>query len=151
MNTSTVAHTVYIQYTVDYVVGADLVGAKPLTTYFYDTTGCNAGSSYTVPGGGGAGSIHSKSISYTAPKNRTRVLTTGHLHDGGIDTFLTQNGTEICRNTASYSMDMLHSISVCETPVAVTAGMTIGLTSRYSNEFTVSGAMGISVSYVWES
>ncbi|HEX5616618.1 MAG TPA: Ig-like domain repeat protein, partial [Acidimicrobiia bacterium] len=150
MNMSTATHTVYIEYEIDYVTGADLAAAKPLTSYFYDVDNCWGDSEYNVPGGGGVGSIHSKSISYTAPRNGVRLFTGGHLHDGGIDLILTQNGTEVCRPTAVYMDGMLHEITYCTTPTNVTAGTAIQLTARYSNENAIAGAMGISISYVWE-
>ena len=121
-----------------------------MTSYFYDVDNCWGDSEYNVPGTGGPGSIHTKSISYTAPRNGTRLYTGGHLHDGGIDLVLQQNGVEVCRPTAMYMDGMLHSISYCDTPVAVTAGTAIQLTARYSNEEPIIGAMGIAISYVWE-
>jgi hypothetical protein len=150
MNMSTATHTVYIQYVIDYVTGAELAARKPLTSYFYDVDNCWGDSAYNVPGGGGPGSIHTKSITYTAPRNGTRLYTGGHLHQGGIDLILEQNGTEVCRPTAIYMDGMLDAITYCDTPVSVTAGTTIRLTSRYSNEAPLTAVMGISVSYVWE-
>lgn len=150
MNMSATTHTVYIEYQVDYVTGADLAAAKPVTSYFYDVDGCWGDSEWNVPGGGGPGSVYSKSISYTAPRSGTRVFTGGHLHDGGIDTILTQNGSEVCRNEAMYDMGMLMSIGYCDAPVAVSAGTNVTLTARYDNENPITGAMGISLSYVWE-
>jgi len=150
MNMSTETHTVYIQYEIDYVTGADLAAMRPLTSYFYDVDGCWGDSAYNVPGGGGPGSVYTKAITYTAPRNGTRVFTGGHLHDGGIDLILEQNGVEVCRPTAIYMDGMLDAITYCDTPVSVAAGTTIRLTSRYSNEFPLTAVMGISLSYVWE-
>jgi hypothetical protein len=150
MNMSTETHTVYIEYEIDYVTGTALTARKPLTSYFYDVDDCWGDSAYNVPGGGGPGSIHTRSITYTAPRNGTRVYTGGHLHQGGIDLILQQNGTEVCRPTAIYMDGMLDAITYCDTPVSVTAGSTIQLTSRYSNEVPLTAVMGISLSYVWE-
>ena len=150
MNMSTETHTVYIEYEIDYVTGTALTARKPLTSYFYDVDDCWGDSAYDVPGGGGPGSIHTRSITYTAPRNGTRVYTGGHLHQGGIDLILQQNGTEVCRPTAIYMDGMLDAITYCDTPVSVTAGTTIRLTSRYSNEVPLTAVMGISLSYVWE-
>lgn len=150
MNMSMATHTVYIEYEIDYVTGADLDAARPLTSYFYDVDGCWGDSEFNVPGGGGPGSVYTKSLGYTAPRSGTRVFTGGHLHDGGIDTFLTQNGTEVCRNEAMYEMGELMSIGYCDAPVPVSAGSSVTLTARYDNENPIVGAMGISLSYVWE-
>jgi hypothetical protein len=150
MNMSSVSHTVYLQYEIDYISGADLSAAKPLRSYFYDVDDCWGDSEFNVPGGGGVGSVFSKSITYTAPRNGTRLYTGGHLHDGGIDLILQQNGSEVCRPTAVYMDGMLEEITYCDTPTAVAAGTTIGLTARYSNESPIAGAMGIALSYVWE-
>jgi hypothetical protein len=152
MNMSTTARTVYIQYKIDYITGTDLTNAKPLTSYYYDVDNCWGDSAYEVPGGGGSGSIHTKSISYTAPRSGVRMYSGGHLHAGGIDVYLTQNGNEICRPTAIYDgFGVITQITTCNTPVNVTAGMNIGLTARYSNENNIPAAMGISVSYVWDT
>ncbi len=150
MNTSTATHTVYIEYEIDYVTGADLAAAKPLRSYFYDVDNCWGDSEFNVPGTGGPGSVYSKTINYTAARNGVRLFTGGHLHDGGIDLILKDGGVEACRPTAMYEMDMLHQITYCTTPSAVSAGDSVQLTARYSNEQPITGAMGISVSYVWE-
>ncbi len=55
------------------------------------------------------------------------------------------SGTRAVNPPVSLSTNSATSVTV-----AVTAGMTIGLTSRYSNAAMITGAMGISLSYVWQ-
>ncbi len=149
MNRSATAQTLYITYEVDYIT--DLTNARPVSTYFYDVDGCWGDSEFDVPGGGGPGSIFTKSATYTAPRAGTRVFTGGHVHPGGQDITLSQNGNAVCTSTANYMPNgMLHSITPCSGETPVTAGMNLNVTGRYDNENAQLGQMGIMLSYVWE-
>ncbi|MDQ1467026.1 MAG: hypothetical protein QOH10_1441, partial [Actinomycetota bacterium] len=153
MNMSAKARTVYIKYEIDYVASTSPAAARPVTPYWHDVTGPCTNSEFSVPGTGGAGSVYSKSRTYTAPKNGTRVGTGGHLHDGGIDITMTRtaSGEIVCTNTAIYPMPgMLHEITACPDPSSVTAGEQFTTTARYDNSAPLSGVMGIQLSYVWE-
>lgn len=153
MNMTAASKTVYIQYTIDYVPLTSNLAAKGVTSYWYDAAGCWGNSEYTVPGGGGAGSIHTKlSPVYTAPRAGVRVAMGGHLHAGGIDISLTRvaSGQVVCTNVASYEAGMLHRMSPCPSMSMISAGEQFRTSARYSNEQPVPGAMGIQVSYVWE-
>ncbi|MBK5288786.1 MAG: hypothetical protein JJE46_09990 [Acidimicrobiia bacterium] len=148
MNQSSSAQTLYLRYEIDYIT--DFTNAKPVTSYFYDVDGCWGDSEFTVPGGGGPGSIFEKTKTYTAPASGIRVFTGGHVHPGGIDISLAQNATIVCTATGMYMMGMLHSISTCPDPTPVTAGDTIAIRGRYDNENQILGMMGIMLSYVWQ-
>ena len=150
MNMSTESHTVYIEYEIDYVTGADLAAMRPLTSYFYDVDDCWGDSAYNVPGGGGPGSVHTKAITYTAPRNGTRVYTgwppprrgyrphPGAERRGGVSAHGDVHGRHARRHHL-----LRHS---CER-----GGRDDDTTDvEASNEFPLTAVMGISLSYVWE-
>ena len=153
MNMSSQARTVYIKYTIDYVAAGNPAAARAVTPYWYDVTGPCTNSEFNVPGTGGTGSVYTKSRTFTAPKNGTRVLVGGHLHDGAIDITMkrTASGQVVCTNTAVYPMvGMLHQITACPDPTTVTAGEQFTTSARYDNSSPLSAVMGIQLSYVWE-
>ena len=153
MNMSTSSKTVYIEYEVDYVTGSDLNSTADVQSYFYDVDNCWGDSQFVVPGNGGAGSVFSKSITYTAPRAGTRVFTGGHLHDGGIDitTKRTASNQVVCNAVATNdSMGMLATISTCPTSSSVAANEQFTVTARYENDTAIPDAMGIQLTYVYE-
>jgi hypothetical protein len=152
MNETASQKTVYIEYTLDYQPGANATNSRPVDALFQDVTGCG-GSTYDVPGDGGPGSVHSKSRSWTAPRDGMVVFAAGHLHDGGIDITLkdsTANKT-LCVGTATYHEDPHHlaSINACGLHEKVVAGHSYTVTSRYDNSQPWDDVMGIYLTYVW--
>lgn len=148
----TPAKTVYIEYTLDYQPGANATNSRPLDVYFQDITGCG-GSTYDVPGNGGPGSVHTKSRSWTAPRDGIAVFAGGHLHEGGIDITLkdaTANQTA-CTGTATYHENPRHlaTINPCHLHHKVTAGRSYSVTARYDNSQPLANVMGIYLTYVW--
>jgi hypothetical protein len=153
MNMSPTPRTAYIKYEIDHVAHNSPEAARGVTAYWHDVTGPCTTSEYDVPGGGGPGSVHTKSWTYTAPKDGIRVYTGGHLHNGGIDLTMRRTATNevVCTNTAMYPMPgMLHEITACDDHTPVSAGEQFTTTARYDNSAPVAGAMGIQLSYVWE-
>ncbi len=148
MNMSNSSKTYYIEYEIDYVT--NLTNKRPVKSYYYDVDNCWGDSEFNVPGTGGPGSVFTKQINYTAPRNGTRVATGGHFHEGGIDVALKQGATTVCLATPTYVEGMLHAISACSGEVSVVAGQNLNVTVRYENDEPIAGAMGIMVSYVWE-
>ncbi len=148
MNMSPSAKTYYIEYEIDYIT--DLTGTRPVKSYYYDVDNCWGDSEFNVPGTGGPGSIYTKQLNYTAPRDGTRVATGGHFHEGGIDVALKQGATTVCTAVPTYVEGMLHAISACAGEVPVFAGQNLNITVRYQNSAPIVGAMGIMVSYVWE-
>ena len=160
---STPVDDVYIQYTVKYEPITTPNTFKFTTPYFLDVTGCweNSQSIYDVPGGGGAGSEHVASATYTAPRDGVAVFAGGHIHAGGLDISATRNATgeDYCTATASYApgghpnhprLGQLQKISSCLLHSEVAAGETFTLRSRYDNEYAVKKAMGIMLVHVYE-
>ena len=154
MNMSNQARTVSIKWSVGYVPYSSPLAARNVTPYWYDVTGPCTNSEFAVPGGGGSGSVYTKSRTFTAPRAGIRVGVGGHLHDGGIDIAMTRtaNSQVICDNVAAYPMPgMLHSISYCNNETPVAAGEQFTTTARYDNSTAIPAAMGIQVNYVWDT
>jgi hypothetical protein len=152
MNETPATRTVYIEYTLDYQPGATAINSRPLDVYFQDVTGCG-NSTYDVPGGGGPGSVHTMSRSWTAPYDGIAVFSGGHLHDGGIDITL-KDATEdngACVGTASYHENPRHlaTINPCILHNRVEAGHRYSVTARYDNSQPWQDVMGINLTYVW--
>jgi hypothetical protein len=152
MNETSSTKKVYIQYTLGYQPGANATNSRPLDSYFMDVTGCG-GSTYDVPGDGGPGSIHTRSRTWTAPRDGIAVFSGGHLHEGGIDISLrdtTANGVA-CTGTASYHENPRHlaSINPCVMHEKVIGGHNYTVTARYDNSQPWQDVMGIMLTYVW--
>jgi hypothetical protein len=148
----TPAKTVYIQYTLSYQPGANATNSRPVQPLFVDITGCG-NSTYDVPGGGGPGSIHTKSRTWRAPQNGMAVFSAGHLHDGGIDITLrdSTSNTLFCKGVATYHENPHHlaTINGCTGHEKVNAGHDFTVTARYDNSKPYADVMGIMLSYVW--
>lgn len=152
MNESSTTRTVYIQYKLGFQPGATATNSRPVMPLFQDVTGCG-GSTYDVPGTGGAGSVHVKQRSWTAPRDGMLVFSGGHLHDGGIDITLSDAtaGTTICKGTATYHENPRHlaSINGCLLHERVVDGHSYRVTSRYDNARPYENVMGIMLTYAW--
>ena len=152
---------VRIEYTIAYETYTDPSEFRGTTPYFLDVTGCNQGSVYDVPGGGGPNSVHVASRTYTTPADGISVFTGGHIHAGGIEASLTRDATgeDYCTATASYlamthhpyhpNLGTLDRISHCVTHSEVNAGEKFTLRSTYDNEIFVGKAMGIMLTHIW--
>jgi hypothetical protein len=144
--------TVYIEYTLDYQPGANATNSRPLDVYFQDITGCG-NSTYDIPGNGGPGSVHTRSASWTVPRDGLAVWTGGHLHEGGIDITLadTTSGATFCTGTATYHENPRHlsAINPCLLHDRITAGDSLRVTARYENSEPLQDVMGIMLTYVW--
>lgn len=152
MNTSDVERQVSIQYTIGWTEPS--AEDRDVDLLFLDVTGCWGTSEYTVPGGGGVGSVHEASRDYTMTRDGEMVVGGGHLHRHGIDVALHGPDGEVCRSTATYGggLDPHHGdmqISPCgRMDEQFAAGDQYRLTARYDNEHQVLGAMGIMGVYV---
>ena len=148
----TPAKKVYIEYTLGYQPGATSTNSRPVEPLFQDITGCG-GSTYDVPGDGGPGSIHTKSRTWTAPRDGMAVFAGGHLHEGGIDITLkdaTSNQLS-CTGTATYHENPRHlsTINPCFLHNKVVSGYNYSVTARYDNSQPWDDVMGIYMTYVW--
>jgi hypothetical protein len=153
MNETAQPLQVYIQYKVGYQPGATTANTRGVTPFFLDVTGCG-GSTYDIPGNGGAGSLHTATRTWTAPWNGIVVGMGGHLHGGGVDITLRDNAAaKECHMLAHY--DHAHpghspgTIDSCLAHNRVTQGSTFTLTSRYDNSQPIQDVMGIVMAYAW--
>ena len=154
MNMSEAPQQVYIQYKIGYQPGATTQNTRPVTPFFLDVTGCNAGSEYNVPGNGGPGSVHTATRTWTTPWDGYLVGAGGHLHAGGIDVTIRNDTTSAsCTMNARYdeetAMDFPSSITACPVHERFLAGQTVRVTSRYDNSEPRDGVMGIVLAYAW--
>ena len=152
MNTSDVPRDVSIQYTIGWTEPSEEL--RDVDLHFFDVTGCWGTSEFTVPGGGGPGSVHEESNDYTMERDGEMVVGGGHLHRHGIDVTLDGPDGEVCRSVAAYGggLDPHHGdmdVSACG-PMDETfeIGDQYRLTARYDNEHEVAGAMGIMGVYI---
>jgi hypothetical protein len=152
MNETDQTKTVYIEYELGYQPGANASNTRPVDAYFQDVTGCG-GSTYDIPGDGGPGSVHTRSRSWTAPRDGIALFSGGHLHDGGIDISLKDatTGTEFCKGIVSYHENPHHlaSINGCLLHHKVEGGHPFTVTARYKNSEPYADVMGIMLTYVW--
>ena len=152
MNTSDVPRDVSIQYTIGWTAPTE--ETRDVDLHFFDVTGCWGTSEFTVPGGGGPGSVHEETNDYTMTRDGEMVVGGGHLHRHGIDVTLSGPDGEVCRSTATYGggLDPHHGemdVSACgPMDEAFVAGDEYRLTARYDDEHEVAGAMGIMGVYV---
>ena len=152
MNTSDVAREVSIQYTIGWTAPGD--DLRDVDLHFFDVTGCWGTSEFTVPGGGGPGSVHEESNEYSMTRSGEMVVGGGHLHRHGIDVTLDGPDGEVCRSVATYGggVDPHHGhleVSPCGVmDEQFEPGDRYRLTARYDNEHEVAGAMGIMGVYV---
>lgn len=158
--TSTPANGVYIEYKIEYATYTNPSQFRGTTPYFLDVTGCGAGSIYDVPGGG-PGTVHTATRTYTAPADGIAVFAGGHIHTGGIDATLTRDATgeDYCTATAQYTPTTHHPyhqnhgtldrISSCLIHSGMNAGETFTLRANYDSEFPLTKTMGIMLTHVW--
>lgn len=154
MNMSTTDTQVYVQYRIGYRPGATAANMTPVTPYYVDVAQC--GSSFDVPGGGGPGSVFTKTRPLTLPFDATIVSGVGHLHDGGIDVSVTNQatGATLCTSTAAYGPmgpggePMITAMSGCPPLQAVGSGDVLQVSARYDNSQSRSNVMGVLFAYV---
>lgn len=148
----TPAKTFYIQYTLTYQPGATATNSRGVMPLFQDVTGCG-NSEFDVPGGGGPGSVYTKSRDWTAPREGMAVFTGGHLHMGGRDITLSDatTGQVLCTGTAKYHDRPRHlsSINPCLLHERVRTGHKYRVSARYDNAAPLDDVMGIMLTYVW--
>jgi plastocyanin len=87
MNHHPVEDKVYIEYKITYEAEQQLA---PAYMVWLDIKNCLSDPVFDVPGGAGAGSTYSRSMTWTAPQSGRLVAGGGHLHGGGKSTVLSQ-------------------------------------------------------------
>ena len=159
MNWATTAQDVRLQITYTYATGGDSTALKPLTPVWLGHNNCG-NSEYEVPNG--ESDTH---LDWTSTVTGNIIRTSGHVHDHGIGTQLTNEslgGALICESLASYGgpgyespdgRKHVSAMGICSgDPLAtVNRGQVLRLHSLYNVPAThhpVHDAMGIMTSYV---
>jgi hypothetical protein len=91
MNHRNARDTVYVQYTVRYVVDEPLVAVKPV---WLDVRNCRSDPIFSVPGTGAMFSTFAQDSEFVLPESGHLVAGGAHLHGGGLRLELTN---ETCR------------------------------------------------------
>jgi plastocyanin len=165
MSHSIQPHDVYVKYTVRVVIGEQ---KKPVVPYWIRANGCETiQPSYTVPGGGGPGSVYRRTWTWKVPMTGHIVAAGGHLH-GGAETM--QLDEPDCAGRKLFDTDPLYGdpndtvyrirpilhepgpISTryyLSTPgVSVVKGQKLTLLSDYDNEYARPRVMAIMHVYI---
>jgi plastocyanin len=154
----------YIEYTVVVDTAPGLTPVRPL---WFDVVGCRQGSLYDVPGGGGRGSIHSKSITWKAPESGRLVAGGAHLHGGATNMVVNEPGCDSRWLFASPTLygnpdhpyyqvrPVLHEPGPIssgwfesEKGIPITKGERLRITSKYDNSRPHMAVMGIMHAYL---
>ena len=91
MNHRSEADSAFVQYKVTY----DTEPRTPVTPYWLDVKNCLADPVYSVPGGGKAGSTHTRSKRWTVPASGRLVAGLGHVHGGAKNLTLNRGRCEL--------------------------------------------------------
>ena len=151
--------TGYVRYTVQYVVGEQLIPIRPVWLDVRNCTGPDP--SFDVPGTGGRFSVYTRTMSWTSPDSGFLVSGGGHLHGGGIrvelrnvtcgeDLFTSQPtwGGPVPRPVL-HEPGPTHMSQFTSAPgIPVAAGQTLRLRAIYDNGAPHTRAMGIMLVYM---
>jgi plastocyanin len=154
----------FIQWTVTYDTSPDLTAVQP---YWLDVRNCQADPIYSVPGGGGPGSVYRQTYQMRMPQSGRIVAGGGHVHGGGLDLTISEpdcSNRTIARLVPAWGepdhpfyhvYPVLHepgpiamSAFASATGVPVVKGQRILLTSEYDDSRLHDRVMGISMIYV---
>lgn len=163
MSHSPVGRKIYLEYRMQVTTRRRV----PVTPYWVRVTNCRNEPSYSVPGGGGPGSVHLQSRPWRMPADGYIVAGGAHLHGGALDISLRQPG---CRGRRLMGSDpaygtpdhisynvkpLLHEPGPINTAwylsrrgVAVRKGDVLRATAAYDGEHAHPGVMGVWHIYV---
>ena len=155
--------TAYVRYTVTYETSP----VKPVHPVWLDVANCRADPVYDVPGGGAAGSTHTRTADWVAPWSGRIVGGAGHVHGGAKELRLTQptcGDRGVARSRPTWGgpehpfynvRPVLHEPGPVNmtgfsspTGVPVRAGETLRLHSLYDAERPHTRVMGIMVVFM---
>jgi hypothetical protein len=129
-------------------------GIKPVTPVWMDENNCS-NSTYAIPAG-----PTNKVWTWTSTITGRVVTAGGHVHDGGIDTTLTDqtSGQGICTSRAGYGtkpayMGSIESMTTCshDRIGTVRAGDVLALDTSYNSPTPKTDVMGIMIAYVYQT
>jgi plastocyanin len=141
---------VYVQYTVTVDTSRSLT---PVHAFWLRANGCQATTSFPIPGGGGPGSTSLSRFEWRVPYNGRIVAAGGHLHGGAKDMWLSQprcGDRRLLDTRPYYGMldDLMYRVRPIlhepgpmdtryfesATGIPIRAGETIALNAAYDNE-----------------
>jgi hypothetical protein len=158
MNHRSVRDTVYVQYTVRYVVGEPMVSVKPI---WLDVRNCHSDPIFSVPGTGPMFSTYAQEAEFVMPESGRLVAGGAHLHGGGLRLELTN---ETCR-TGMFTSEPTWGLPVIKpvmhengpkhmttftsaAGVPVSKGDRLRLNAVYENSLPHTRVMGIMLVYL---
>jgi len=141
----------------------------PVTPYWVRVTNCRNEPSWSVPGGGGPGSIQLKTHEWNVPADGLIVAGGAHLHGGAHNITLRQprcRGRRLMGSDPSYGMpdDVMYKVRpflhepgpmntawfTSRSGIAIHRGDVLRATAAYDNEHPHMGVMGVWHIYVAE-
>jgi hypothetical protein len=161
MNHRAAADRAMIRYHVSVDTAPDLVRTTP---YWLDAANCNADPVWSVPGGGGPGSVDTRTATFTMPQSGRIVAAGGHVHGGAKDLAVSQptcGDRELWTHRPAWApaahpfytvKPVLHepgplamSGMQSQQGIPVAAGEQLKLSANYDNSRLHTAVMGISV------
>jgi hypothetical protein len=158
MNHLNVPDTVYVQYTVRYVVGEPLVSVKPV---WLDVRNCRSDPIFSVPGTGPTFSTYARDATFVMPESGRLVAGGAHLHGGGLRLELTNEtcGTSVFTSEPTWGLPVIKPVMHENGPkhmstFASAAGIPVAKADRlrlnavYENSLPHTRVMGIMLVYL---
>ena len=153
MNMSSSLQVVWLAATVSWLPDTT-PGIKPVTPVWLDENNCST-STYTIPAG-----PSNRVWTWTSTITGRVVTAGGHVHDGGVETMLTDQttGQHICTSQAGYGtkaayMGSVESMTTCshDRIGTVHAGDVLALDTYYNSPVPKTDVMGIMIAYVYQT
>jgi plastocyanin len=159
MNHRNVSETVYIQYTVRYVTGDNLIPVKPV---WLDVRNCKSDPIFNVPGDRPLFSSYKQHADYTMPESGFLVAGGAHLHGGGLKLTLsnrTCGGRTLFTSQPTWGLPVIKPVMHENGPkhmttfsttsgIPVAAGDKLRLTAVYDDSLPHTRVMGIMLVYL---
>jgi hypothetical protein len=158
MNHRDVRDTVFVQYTVRYVVGEPLVAVKPV---WLDVRNCRSDPIFSVPGTGPTFSTFAQDAPFVMPESGRLVAGGAHLHGGGLRLELTNEtcGTGVFTSEPTWGLPVIKPVMHENGPkhmttfasaagIPVSKGDRLRLNAVYENSLPHTRVMGIMLVYL---
>jgi hypothetical protein len=157
MNHRSVRDTVYVQYTVRYTVGEQLVPARPV---WFDVRNCRADPIFSVPGSAPLFSTYAQQAGFVMPESGRLIAGGGHLHGGGLRLELTNEtcASRVFTSEPTWGLPVIKPVMHENGPkhmttfasaegIPVSRGDRLRLNAVYENSLPHTRVMGIMIVY----
>ena len=158
MNHRNARDTVWVQYTVRYVVDEPLVPVKPV---WLDVRNCSSDPIFSVPGTGPMFSTYSQQSDFVMPESGRLVAGGAHLHGGGLRLALRNAtcGTDMFTSEPTWGLPVIRPVMHENGPkhmstfasaagIPVSRGDRLRLTAVYENSLPHTRVMGIMIVFL---